>query len=265
FKIPAAFNDAKPFSEGLAAVQVGDKWGFIDKEGRQVIPPQFSGAYYFREGVATIDVTNAQSGGEEWAIIDKAGDVIARGLDMVGFIAEGRIPAQPNQKWGYLDLQGKTVIPFVYENADSFHHGLAAVQIGDKFGYIGQDGHVAIPFQFDEAGPFASVLGPEKIGKETGFIDESGKFAFHLEFEYAGGFLAPNEENLLIGEGDVASFWTAGGLFGYVNTSGKVIWGPTAGSPYHPPLLGWSKREIAKSCEGVPESVRKAIAGFPHH
>jgi hypothetical protein len=265
FKIPAIFDDAHDFSEGFAAVQVGDKWGFIDREGHQVIAPQFSGAYYFREGVAAVDVTDAISGEEEWGIIDKTGNVIARGLEMIGFVNEGRMRAQHNQKWGYLDLQGKTVIPFVYEMTDGFFRGLAAVQIGDKWGYIGRDGHVAIPFEFDDAGPFASGLAPVKRGKETGFIDESGKFAFHLEFENASGFIAANEENLSIGGGDVSSFWTADGLFGYVNTSGKVIWGPTAESRDHWPLLGWSKKEIAKSCEGVPESVRKAIAGFPHH
>ncbi len=40
------YESATEFSEGLAAVKVGDKWGFIDKTGQMVIPPQFFVRYY---------------------------------------------------------------------------------------------------------------------------------------------------------------------------------------------------------------------------
>ena len=33
------------FSEGLAAVGAGDKYGFIDKTGKEVIPLQYGGIY----------------------------------------------------------------------------------------------------------------------------------------------------------------------------------------------------------------------------
>ncbi len=43
--IAAQFARASSFSEGLAAVQVGEqgtgKWGFIDKSGRLVIPAEY--------------------------------------------------------------------------------------------------------------------------------------------------------------------------------------------------------------------------------
>ena len=45
--IPARFYEAEPFSEGLAAVQSVDEdggpgpWGFIDHRGEWVIAPQF--------------------------------------------------------------------------------------------------------------------------------------------------------------------------------------------------------------------------------
>ena len=35
------FDEAKTFSEGLAAVKVGEKWGYIDKAGQVVIAAQF--------------------------------------------------------------------------------------------------------------------------------------------------------------------------------------------------------------------------------
>ena len=41
--INSQFENAHPFSEGLAAVCQNDKWGFIDKKGKIVINLQFEG------------------------------------------------------------------------------------------------------------------------------------------------------------------------------------------------------------------------------
>ena len=36
--IQPQFDEATDFSEGLAAVKIGGKWGFVDKSGKFVIP-----------------------------------------------------------------------------------------------------------------------------------------------------------------------------------------------------------------------------------
>ncbi|MEP7211873.1 MAG: WG repeat-containing protein [Acidobacteriota bacterium] len=54
--IPFEFNIAGDFSEGLARVKVGDKWGYVDETGKVVIAPQFSGARSFSEGLARVQV-----------------------------------------------------------------------------------------------------------------------------------------------------------------------------------------------------------------
>ena len=41
------FEDSSNFSEGLAAVKSGGKWGYIDKTGAIVVNPQFDSAYSF--------------------------------------------------------------------------------------------------------------------------------------------------------------------------------------------------------------------------
>jgi hypothetical protein len=59
FVINPQFDDALPFSEGLAAVRIGDfetgKWGFIDKTGSFVINPQFDTVRSFTEGLALVE------------------------------------------------------------------------------------------------------------------------------------------------------------------------------------------------------------------
>ena len=45
------FNGFQAFSEGLATVQVGERWGFIDRRGRLVIPAQFKDGWATPPGV----------------------------------------------------------------------------------------------------------------------------------------------------------------------------------------------------------------------
>lgn len=259
FRIAPRFDGALPFSEGFAAVKRGDKWGFIDTHGRMVIGPQFKQAYYFREGLAS-----AQTDSDD-VLIDTSGKIIAQGYSYFQLIAEGRVPVTRTQdwKWGYLDLSGKVVIPLIFDEAHSFSEGLAAVYKDKKWGYVDRDGKMVIPLQFDRAGEFGSGLAPVKLGEKTGFIDKSGKFAFQFDFVQAAGFLQGDaKSNLFIAPATVSRFWTNGGKFGYVNTSGRVIWGPVEGSPSHQPLLGWSEEDKARSCQGVPEAIKNRVAGF---
>jgi hypothetical protein len=57
--IEPKFDEALPFTEGLAAVCIGNpnfnkgKWGFIDTSGNYVMDPQFAGAGDFKHGLAT--------------------------------------------------------------------------------------------------------------------------------------------------------------------------------------------------------------------
>ena len=122
FKINPRFDDALPFSDGLAAVQIGGKWGFVNASGHLVIKPQFEAAYYFREGVGIVE---AGSGDE---LIDRSGKVLASGLQFVDLVFDGRVPATRDGKNGYLDLRGKVAIPFIYEAGHRFSSGLAAVK-----------------------------------------------------------------------------------------------------------------------------------------
>ena len=41
-----------PFSDGIAAVEKGKKWGYIDRDGKVVVPPEFDYAGPFGSGLA---------------------------------------------------------------------------------------------------------------------------------------------------------------------------------------------------------------------
>lgn len=68
--IPPTYDYAAPFSEGLAMVSQGDKWGYIDRTGQVVIPLAYDNIQSFSKGVALVAIQN------KWGIIDKAGNIL---------------------------------------------------------------------------------------------------------------------------------------------------------------------------------------------
>ena len=84
----------REFSEGLAAVCIGDpegeepKWGYIDTAGNWVLEPQFTGALSFTEGLAAVDIGDDQR--PAWGYIDKKGNlVIEAKFEAAGMFSEG--------------------------------------------------------------------------------------------------------------------------------------------------------------------------------
>jgi hypothetical protein len=68
--IPPQYDIASGHSEGLAGVAIGKKWGFIDKTGKMVITPQFDKIAPFSNGLALVKI------GGKWGYIDQTGKYI---------------------------------------------------------------------------------------------------------------------------------------------------------------------------------------------
>ena len=60
------------FSEGLATVKLNDKYGYIDKTGREVIPCKYDDAWNFSEGFAKVALNG------KYGYIDETGKEVAR-------------------------------------------------------------------------------------------------------------------------------------------------------------------------------------------
>jgi len=65
--IHPSFDEAETFSQGLAQVRVGEKWGFINKSGSIAIEPAFDEVDRFTNGTAWI------RSGEKVGYIDRTG------------------------------------------------------------------------------------------------------------------------------------------------------------------------------------------------
>lgn len=133
--IPARFERAYDFSEGLARVRLDGKWGFIKPDGSYAVEPRFEDARDFSDGMAAV-----MSGGK-WGYVDKAGQqAIAPQFDEPQRFQEGLALVWQKGKVGFMDKQGKVVIAPTLDGAREFKDGLAMVWAGTRRGYINPKG-----------------------------------------------------------------------------------------------------------------------------
>jgi WG containing repeat len=257
--IETKFDDARTFSEGLAAVNVGakwirqfpmarlggGKWGFVDKTGKLLIPMQFDYVDYrgFSDGLALVGAD------DRYVFIDTKGKVALtpnKDYSVVPFF-EGlaRVEVRGDLKdmrCGFMDKTGKLTIKPQFTWAMHFSEGLAAVSVGSKWGYADRTGRMQIPLRFgsddmtgDVAGSFAEGLAPVRIGKSWVFIDKQGKVVIERAkgpkgeigpFNAVDGFkdgLARVHVGGEVAEVHDAPWFWRNGAWHYINAKGDVV------------------------------------------
>jgi len=157
------------------------------------------------------------------------------------------------ERWGFMDRSGKTIIAPRFATAGDFFNGLACVRENSKCGYIDLTGRVTIPYQFDECRDFSEGVAAVKAGADWGFVDSKGKFVISPHLKAAADFhegLARFEEwdTIQCFDGahtkDDAPDWAYmlhdgrsntddmgldacwGGRFGFIDHSGKTVIAP---------------------------------------
>lgn len=200
------YKDANIFNEGFAAVMVGDKWGFIDNKGIEVVAPLYSA-----KSVSKIEPINQNSGFEYTYIdyakpffqsdgtatvslngvevtIDKTGKLIQSknkpAFDIskyyaVGPFVEGiaqyRIKKNDIVKIGFVDRKGKEITQAIYDEAGNFNLGLALVKKNYKFQFIDITGKNKFSEEYNDAFDFFEGLALVKGDSLSWYIDRTGK------------------------------------------------------------------------------------------
>lgn len=208
--IPPKYDSVGPFSEGLAVVRMGtstnSKAGFVDKTGREVIPLKYESAGDFSEGLALTKVNGKQ------VFIDKSErQIISLNYENMDSFSEGLAPAKSNGKWGFIDKSGSQIIAFKYDLVESFSENLALVTLGGKKGFIDKTGKEIIPIKYNDAESFAEGLAIVEINNKKGAIDKTGKEIIQLRFSELGKF----SEDLAAAQLD--------DKWGFIDKTGKEI------------------------------------------
>ena len=224
-RIPPVYDFPPMFREGLASVGMSGVDGFIDTEGRWVIPPRYPRnrpdeqvAYSFRDGLAKIRQ------GDLSGFIDKSGDfVINPSFRHVSCFSEGRAFVGAFGDCHYIDKAGEPVFPGkMFYLCEPFSEGLAPVTSGRLWGYIDQKGRSVIGPRYQWARGFSEGLAfviTEDGG--AGFIDRSGELVIRADnWDYGrpfqGGITQVTESDPWADLDRRA--------WGYIDRRGKYIW-----------------------------------------
>ena len=105
--------------------------------------------------------------------------------DNFGEFSEDMIPVVKDKKYGFVNSDGKEIVPCVYDYASSFKNGLALVRKDKKYGYVDKKGEVVVPIIYDGAYSYDDN-GWANVCKDSlwGFIDKFGNEVVPFTFYY---------------------------------------------------------------------------------
>ena len=158
------------------------KYGFIDAKGNVIIPTEYDDAYPFSSGMAQLKKDGV------WSFVDQDGKVIGQQPDNLGFdnyVYYNRLRVIDNATalMGSLDQNLEAVVPVKYKGFGlAGRNGYAWFSNdGAKWGYVNLKGEEVIPAQFDNVYMFYGSATVVQVYQENGdtycgIIDGTGKY-----------------------------------------------------------------------------------------
>jgi len=225
--IPFQFEHAQPFENGMAMVALNKKTFFINRQGQR-ITPLFDWAFDFHDDLAAVGV------GDKVGYIRRDGSYAippinhsASGIDF----AEGLVAVRVKGKVGFMDRTGKIVIQPKYDDVFPFSDGLAPVQLAGKWGYVDKKGNLTLPIQYYSAEMFSEGVAVVRLDSGGQYIKPDGSPAFAGTFvsamPFCGGVASVATAHI-IGEppdtrpGCITTWFK--GKHGVINHDGNYVW-----------------------------------------
>ncbi|MFS0489494.1 WG repeat-containing protein [Leadbetterella byssophila] len=168
----AIYDDIMAFSteENVSRFSRMGNWGFIDLSLNEIVPPVYSYVLPFREGLAAVVI------GKKYGYINREGKMVINPL--LDFIDQAEIDYKFNNDEIFRPTRLSSMV--------NFSNGFAVIKKNNKYGYINREGKIAIPPQYDYVRPFSSHIAI--VGNKVSYLPEMGRERYSTE-DYFGHFL----------------------------------------------------------------------------
>ena len=185
--IPFVYEDAWPFRKGKAWVQKDGKWGMINAKGETVMDFQFNGAGKLSDSI--MFVWRDSDGTSQYFIYNYDGArVNPTTFSSVRMETGGYIPVTCNEKEGLLDLEGREALPCEYDFVDNFAEEKLRVRKDGRYRFLDKDLKTLFNETFDYADYFINGMARVCKGSLYGYIDGTGQEVIPCEYTYLSYF-----------------------------------------------------------------------------
>ncbi|KAA0544881.1 DUF3298 domain-containing protein [Bacillus sp. BGMRC 2118] len=242
FALQPVFQQAMDFqSNGLAVVEVKGHYGIINEFGHFVVKPSYWSISDFEEGRAIV-VNDKGS-----FVMNEQGKLLtSKPYTYIGTYQESRaifsVMKDNTTLYGYLDLQGKEVIPANYQTANDFQNKRAIVQLNGTYQLIDPYGTVKQTYTY----PFVGMQGEGLLAfkKEDNFEAKYGvmNLAGEVVIPPSYSSFQPFEQGLAVV--NVAEDYT--NKIGVINKTGEFVIQPIYNDVI---LLGENRIAVGKAIQ----------------
>jgi len=179
------FEKMLPLSDGLGAVCLDGKWGYVDGNGQMVIEPKYEAARSFADGKAAIK----QDGAFRFITAEET-EVFDGRFEDAGVFSDGVVKVCVDGKYGFADSLGEWLVEPKYDHAEDFNLRLhvAAVERDGKWGLLSRAGKEITKLQYDEVVSYTierTIV--MKQGEYWGQVTDKGK-AIGKQMDYLGAY-----------------------------------------------------------------------------
>ena len=245
------------FKYGVAVVKEGNKYGYVNLNGKIIVPPQYLYATkYANNGLALVSQkADDNDYNRKIGFIDLSGKVVIEPRFSAGFgfcegLAAVEVVVNGKYKWGFIDKTGAFVIEPVYDHAAVFCGGIANVNLGRKSIYIDKKGNIVEPIFGKYEHRFYNNLMLIQTNHRYGYVDRSNQIAISPQFtaatSFSEGLAGVKKKGEKYGFIDIAGNYVVepkfdnvgcfsnglcvikkGKKYGYIDKSGNIVIKPT--------------------------------------
>jgi len=205
------------------------RYGFVNQNGKWVIPPQYLWTTNFQNGYAIVSAGSMNEPiWQETQVIMKNGsihpafqklfrnNIICQETDGTFFLcskmaAEPDVMVPPTWTFGLYDNAGKEVLSPIYITLHLPRNGLCLVQTKQGYGFFDTTGKEIIRPQYDNAQDFSEGFAAIQENNKWGFIDKTGHVQIVPTYEavqpFCEGLAAVKTNN----------------LWGFINIAGELV------------------------------------------
>jgi hypothetical protein len=172
------------FSNGLLAVEIDDKWGYVNKKGEVVIQALYDNAAAFHDNKAVVLIN------DKMQLIDTDGkNLLSKSYDrLYRDVLSNTIIYNSDDKWGLMNEKGEIITDALYDFFGLFSDGLALIGVGDKYGFMDTSGKMIVSLTYDDAKSFSNGLAAVKKEGLWGFVDSNGSVYINFTFKKVESF-----------------------------------------------------------------------------